>query len=71
MKKIQIMLSMKQNQEFSLSEIIGLVIKYGIDDGQLKSQEKEFLGNYFSEKKHILDSLLDRVLLTAEFFKKK
>lgn len=71
MKKIQIMLSMKQNQEFSLSEIIGLVIKYGIDDGQLKAEEKEFLSNYFSEKKHILDSLLDRVLLTAEFFKKK
>jgi hypothetical protein len=71
MKKIQIMLSMKQNQEFSLSDVTSLVIKFGIDDEQLKPVDREFLKSYFSDKKHVLCTMLDRVLLTAEFFKRR
>ena len=70
-KKIQLMLSMKRNQEFSMPEIITMVIKFGIDDAKLKKECADFLQSYFSEKKHVLESLLDSVLLTAEFFKRK
>ena len=54
-----------------MSEIITLVIKFGIDDAKLKKEYVDFLQSYFSEKKYVLEDLLDRVLLTAEFFKRK
>lgn len=70
-KKILIILSMQRNHEFELSDIVSLIIKYGIGDSRLKYDDVVFLNTYFSDKKHILESLLDRVLLTAEFFKNR
>lgn len=62
---------MQRNHEFELSDIVSLIIKYGIGDSRLKYDDVVFLNTYFSDKKHILESLLDRVLLTAEFFKNR